>query len=128
MHVENRSAFARGVATSALTISLIGGTFAAGGAIASASPSASAVVTTVAAPHNPTPSQGEQIGALARQVINWARQQGGALWSGLTSAVESGWRVVSTWITTQLPSFLRDIAIALGADAVAQWIVANWPF
>lgn len=123
-------------ATSSLTVALLlSGGVAALPAVSSASPVTSTQLkgSTTLVPESPSPTspeanQGEQAGAIGRQIINWARSKGGAVWGGLTNAVSRGWVAVKDWIIRVTPRFLKDLAITVGLDLVAQWITNNLPF
>lgn len=73
-------------------------------------------------------NQGEQIGAIAKQIVKWAKDKGGSIWSGLTNAVSKGVDAVVNWMTSSLPGFLKDVAMNLGITLVAEYIINNWPF
>ena len=123
-------------ATSSLTVALLlsGGAVALP-AVSSASPvtstqlkSSSTLVPEAPSPSSPAANQGEQAGVIGKQIIKWARNQGGAIWRGLKNAVSQGWVAVRDWIIRVTPGFLKDVAITIGVDLVAQWITNNWPF
>lgn len=121
-HIQENSRASAVSSTTSSSVSV--STTSQAGTLATSLPSSTNVATTSAT----SVDNGQQIGRLARTIINWAKSKGGSVWNSLKDSVRKGKRAVVNWVKTKLPRHLADAAIALGLESVAQWIINNWPW
>ena len=65
---------------------------------------------------------------LENKLSTGLKKQGGKVFEGLKNSVKKGKNGILNWFKNTLPKFLYDMAIQAGLEAVAEWILNNWPF